>query len=162
MSSHRGLTYRLRTKTTKVVLHDTLTAPSQSNLEAFLAVKSRTQGLLTMGWHFLILRDGKLIECRPVACMGAHMRGDRFSIGIAMAGGLSELVADPETGELEAAPVDNFTPEQGVTLRDLFRHVIWPTYGDDIPFVGHSEDRPHHGRQCPSIDMEQCRAWIRS
>lgn len=158
-----GLTYRLRTKTTKVILHDTLTAPSQSNLEAFLAVKSRTQGLLTMGWHFLILRNGKLIECRPHGSMGAHMRGDRFSIGIAMAGGLSEVLDGGPDGPFnEQVPEDNFTPEQGVTLRDLFRHVIWPTYGDDIPFVGHSEDRPHHGRQCPSIDMEQCRAWIRS
>ncbi|WP_269929967.1 N-acetylmuramoyl-L-alanine amidase [Aminobacter sp. HY435] len=143
------LTFRPREATTKVVLHDSQTPPSQTNLKHFLAVKGRAQGLLAVGYHYLILRDGRLLECRPHNAWGAHMRHrNADSIAVCLGGGVDEA------GE----PEGNFTPEQGETLRGLMAYLA-DFYGP-LPLVGHSEAYPRHSRQCPAINMEKARAWV--
>jgi N-acetyl-anhydromuramyl-L-alanine amidase AmpD len=109
-------------------------------------------GLLEVGYHYLILPDGRLVECRPHTVQGSHMRGkaNEDSIGVCVAGGLSDA------GE----PEDNFQPAQWDTLRWLYGHL--QEYYGPLLLEGHSERRPDHTRQCPAVDMEKVRKWVNS
>lgn len=161
------LNYRLRSETTAVVLHDAHVRPSQADLLHFLAVGGREKGILDVGYHFLILQSGQLIECRPAAVQGTHLRSkrNRDTIGVCLAGGRAEVCplcrgdcasANPPVYEcLKDAPEDNFTPAQWSTLTHLM-HTLRKLYGP-LPLVGHSEiDKRRHG-QCPPVDMVEVR-----
>lgn len=175
------LTFKLRLKTTRVILHASHTPPSQSNIQAFLGVRGRTMGLLDVGYHYIIPRTGMALPCRPHNVQGAHIRGkaNRDSIGVCLAGGVgvvtcedcsgSGLTLNTYTGEpthcrgcmgdtVREGPEDNFTAEQGETLRWLMDYLT-RIYGQ-LPIVGHSELRPSHHHQCPPTDMEKVREWI--
>lgn len=165
------LTYRLRSETTAVVLHDSHTPPSQSDVQHFLAVGGREKGLLDIGYHFLILRDGLVITCRPFTVQGTHMRSkrNRDTIAVCLAGGVSEQevcrCGNTESTQswpcthggclFERPPEDNFTPDQWSSLT-LLIHTLRKHYGP-LPLMGHSEiDKRHHGR-CPPVDMVEVR-----
>lgn len=48
------------------------------------------RGFADIGYHFLILRDGKVIPCRSLKYVGAHCKGHNLhSIGICYVGGRS-------------------------------------------------------------------------
>lgn len=172
------LTYRLRAETTAVVLHDSHTPPSQSDVQHFLAVGGRDRGLLDIGYHFLILRDGRLIECRPAAVQGTHMRSkrNRDTIGVCLVGGRTE---DPEPycvhghdrcyeGAADACPYcesrrvpeNNFTPAQWDTFRNLW-WALQRQFGR-LAVMGHSEIDQRHPGSCPPVDMVSVRTWLTS
>jgi N-acetyl-anhydromuramyl-L-alanine amidase AmpD len=167
------LTYRLREKTTAVVLHDSHTPPSQSDVQHFLAVGGREKGLLDIGYHFLILRDGGLVECRPHRVQGTHLRSklNRDTIGVCLAGGRAKdqhchycetrvqrgNLCGLEKCDLEDVPEDNFTPAQWVTLQFLMQ-TLAREYGRPLNLVGHNElDRNHYRGVCPFVDMQEVR-----
>lgn len=153
------LTYRLRSETTAVVLHDSHTPPSQSDVQHFLAVGGREKGLLDVGYHFLILQSGLVITCRPFTVQGTHMRSkrNRDTIAVCLAGGLSEERTQfSEFGNvIIREPEDNFTPDQWFSLT-LLLHTLRKHYGP-IPLVGHSEIDPKHRGHCPPVDMVEVR-----
>ena len=65
-----------------------------------------------IGYHFLIDRDGTIVEGRPVERSGAHTKGhNKGSIGIALFGG--------HGGSENDLFSDHFTPKQEAALRDL-------------------------------------------
>lgn len=142
--------YRKRIATTSIILHSTHTPPDKSNIEAFLAANGRRIGLLEIGYHYLILRDGNLITCRPDDTIGSHCRWhNEASIGVALAGGVDE----------EGAPEDNFTAAQWEALK-LLRLYLVPRYGP-LLLRGHTELPEYRGRHraCPPVDMEKIRTW---
>jgi N-acetyl-anhydromuramyl-L-alanine amidase AmpD len=151
------LTYRLRAETNAIVLHDSHTPPSQSDVQNFLAVGGREKGLLDIGYHFLILRDGQLIECRPMRVQGTHLRSkrNRDTIGVCLAGGRREHPEVDEWGDVHMVHEDNFTPAQWHTLTQLL-HTIRGFYGP-LPLLGHSEIDKNHRRPCPPVDMMEVR-----
>ena len=70
------------------------------------------RGWSDIGYHFLIDRDGTVVEGRPVERSGAHTKGhNKGSIGIALFGG--------HGGSENDLFSDHFTPEQEAALRDL-------------------------------------------
>lgn len=70
------------------------------------------RGWRDIGYHFLIDRDGKVAEGRPVAQVGAHVIGhNKGTIGVCLLGGHGSSEND-QFG-------DHFTPEQGEALRGL-------------------------------------------
>lgn len=158
------LSYRLRSETTAVVLHDAHLPASHANLEHFLAVGGRERGLLDIGFHYLILQNGRVVDCRPHTVQGTHLRSkrNRDTIGVCLAGGLSEARPVPpgvdwaeDGADTYRVPEDNFTPDQWHSLT-LLLHVLRKHYGP-LPLVGHSEiDKRHHG-QCPPVDMAEVR-----
>jgi N-acetyl-anhydromuramyl-L-alanine amidase AmpD len=156
------LTYKLRSETTAVVLHDSHTPPSQSDVQHFLAVGGREKGLLDIGYHFLILRDGQLIECRPHGVQGTHLRSkhNRDTIGVCLAGGLSEeFHTVDECGicyDEKRLPENNFTVAQWDTLMALMSY-LRGKYGSMLELVGHSEIDKHHKGPCPCVNMEEVR-----
>jgi N-acetyl-anhydromuramyl-L-alanine amidase AmpD len=151
------LSYKLRSETTAVVLHDAHVPASQSNLENFLAVGGRERGLLDVGYHYLILQDGRVVDCRPHTVQGTHLRSkkNRETIGVCLAGGRREHPEVDELGMVHMVPEDNFTPDQWHSLT-LLMHTLRKHYGP-LPLVGHSEIDPRHHGACPPVDMAEIR-----
>ena len=142
----RTITWKPRTATRRVILHDSHTEPEVENAEDYLRFHGRKMGLLDVGYHYLIERSGARVVCRPVRLIGSHTPGHNMDrIGICLIGGMSP------TG-----PVDNFTYQQKIGLAELWCsiEVLYP----DIPLVGHSEvQRFVDRRACPAIDMDDLR-----
>lgn len=147
--------YRRRVQTFGITLHASHTPPSKAGIVPWLQVNGRRLGLLTIGYHFVILRDGELIETRPHECQGSHARGlnERW-IGVVLAGGVDEA------GE----PADNFTLEQKETLHSLFWW-LEGVYGKPFDLLGHYEQQSMNWRtqtspRCPPCDVELLRIFI--
>lgn len=144
--------YKLRTHTRLIILHDSHSKPDIPNIVSWLRWKGRAlHGLMDIGYHFVIDRDGNITETRPQALIGTHCRGhDLDSIAICLVGGMS--LGD----EVE----DNFTPDQRTSLFDLVRKLKRQYPG--VSFVGHYEmvrakDTKHRRHVCPSCDMHDLR-----
>lgn len=145
--------YKLRTHTRVIILHDSHTKPGVERVVNVLRWQGRKMGLLDIGYHFVVDRDGHLTETRPQALVGTHCRGhDLDSIGICLIGGMSD------GGEIE----DNFTEDQRRSLFDLVRTLKQQYQG--IALVGHDELVRHRHNKgvrqhpCPSCDMDDMRS----
>jgi N-acetyl-anhydromuramyl-L-alanine amidase AmpD len=110
-------------------------------------------GLLDIGYHYIIGRNGQIKACRPEHVMGSHAPGlNHESIGVCLMGGEGE----------DGRPVDNFTLAQREALSVLLL-LLRSRYHAKV--TGHSEVqrlRTKQGakRQCPMIDMNEVRSWL--
>lgn len=148
--------YKPRPQTTRIILHDSHTIPEVCAAEDVprWAVLAHTGGLkmgiLSIGYHYIIERDGTVVPCRERELIGSHTPGHNMdSIGICLVGGREE-----EGGE----GVDNFTPEQRKSLLRLL-HELRQAY-PGVKLKGHSEVQRFHRRDhppCPPIDMDLLR-----
>lgn len=139
------LQYRPRSRTNAIILHDSHSAPAIINGEDFLCLRGRSMGLLTCGYHFIVDRDGQVVECRKHSVMGTHCPGrNHDSIGVCLMGGLSA----------EGLPEDNILAGQWKSLRTLVAG-IRGLYGP-IPVIGHSEvQHLRDGRVCPCVPPKE-------
>jgi N-acetyl-anhydromuramyl-L-alanine amidase AmpD len=132
------------------------------NVENWLKVEGRRMGLLGIGYHFVILQDGRHIMARPQDTIGSHTPGfNAYSIGIALEGGRREVPG--EDGECILRAADNFTDAQRETLLWLVGY-LRGLYGN-IKVLGHSEcgqHRYHTRGPCPALDMEKLREQLAS
>ena len=107
----------------------------------------RARGFITIGYHFVIRRNGVLEKGRPIDEMGAHVEGyNHCSVGICLVGGVNK----------KGEPEDNFTPDQMHTLAlllDDLRHHQFPK----ARIQGH-RDFPNVHKACPSFDV---REWLK-
>ncbi|MEW6121270.1 MAG: N-acetylmuramoyl-L-alanine amidase [Pseudomonadota bacterium] len=145
------MNYRARTKTTYLIVHDSHTPPSVVDGETYLRHKGRQIGLLDIGYHILIDRDGKVLICRPGDTMGSHTPGyNDESLGVCLLGGANE----------EGEPEDNFTQVQKDALKWTIEWLWrkWP----EAKVVGHTELARYRKRKlrCPSLDMGALRASL--
>ena len=115
----------------------------------------RKRGFRDVGYHFVVYRDGTVVEGRPLEQVGAHVKGyNRHSVGICYIGGLSAI------GEIK----DTRTDAQKVALRELLKDLKrrYPK----ARVCGHrdlSPDRNGDGiisdyewlKGCPSFDAEE-------
>ena len=75
----------------------------------------KARGFATIGYHYVIYRDGSIHEGRPLEQIGAHCVGhNKHSIGICYIGGCA---SDGKT------PKDTRTPEQKEALLALLRRL---------------------------------------
>jgi len=103
----------------EIIIHCTATRAdwwksksSQSKVNEVTNWHIRDRKFSDIGYHFLIDRDGTVIEGRPLERIGAHVRGHNTNtVGVALFGGFGASAND----KFE----DNFTPEQDTALRDL-------------------------------------------
>ena len=103
-------------------------------------------GWSDIGYHYLIDRDGTVVEGRPVATAGAHTRGHNSnSIGISLFGGHGSTKMD--------AFSDNFTAEQGAALHDLIVR-LKTEYPAITKVSGHNE---YANKACPGFQVS---AWL--
>lgn len=148
-----------RKSTDFLVVHCSATPPS-----ADVGVKEITQwhkarDFETIGYHYVIRRNGNLEIGRPMEVIGAHVKGyNHNSIGICMVGGVKQ-------GEVDE-PENNFAPEQFDRLWQVLCDLkkIYPS----ARILGHrdlSPDLNHDGvieqnewlKACPSFDVTE---WL--
>lgn len=144
-------TYRPRKRTDYIILHDSHTPPSLKHVQQYLAVKGRSMGLLGIGYHVMVERDGTCVYPRPPSVVGSHapLLNDR-SIGVCLIGGRTEA----------GDAADNFTTEQ---LEALVENVIEPLHilYPEAKLVAHSEvHRMKH--PCPCLDMAALRSCLQA
>lgn len=150
--------YKNRTETNRIILHDSHTTPEivkGDQVERWAGVAREGglhMGLLGIGYHFIIERDGTKVIGREVNLIGTHTPTHNLdSIGICLVGGRED--GAPNIG------VDNFTGKQRLTLFKIIER-LEETYGE-LQIVSHSEVQKYRNRQlppCPPIDMELLRA----
>ncbi|MCV4268237.1 N-acetylmuramoyl-L-alanine amidase [Pseudomonas capsici] len=135
---------------------------SATRANADIGVRDITQwhiqrGFDTVGYHYVIRRNGELETGRAENTIGAHVRGHNSnSIGVCLAGGV----------DTNNKPENNFTAAQFATLETLLGQLKgrYPT----AQILGHrdlSPDRNGDGKitpnefikACPSFDV---REWL--
>lgn len=132
-----------RTRTTHIVVHSAATRARQVEVDRdWIDRVHRKRGFLTIGYHYVIKRDGTVEVGRAEDEVGAHCRGSNSSsIGICMAGGVAEDGKTPER---------NFTSDQYAALYALIVG-IKERWGNLI-VAGH-RDMPGQATACPSFDV---------
>lgn len=140
--------YRPRRRTRYLILHDSHTQPDIASAEAHLRWQGRQMGLLDIGYHYIVERDGAVVETRPMYAMGSHTPGfNHESVGVCLIGGRN----------LGGVVEDNFTGAQRESLAWLLA-AIKDTHGP-VSLVGHTELQRFrkHPHPCPPIDMDALR-----
>lgn len=98
------------------------------------------RGWTTIGYHWVIRRDGTVEKGRREGSVGAHVAGHNAdSIGICLVGGLSQ------TG----FPEDNFTTAQRKALRKLINEILGRYPGCRV--LGHHDLDPK--KDCPCFNV---------
>jgi N-acetylmuramoyl-L-alanine amidase len=141
-----SIQFKHREETRVLMLHDSHTPPSVLRGVHVLRWAGRKLGLLEIGYHYVIDRDGHETETRPMALIGAASRRfNRTAIHICLVGGLDEA----------GVPEDNFTHEQRVALFDRIR--ILKGFYPGVSVMGHDEAERSLDHPCPPLDMADLR-----
>ena len=99
-----------------------------------------------IGYHYLIDRDGTVVDGRPVEKVGAHVKGHNTgTIGVSLFGGFSSNENDKFS--------DHYTPEQETALRDLLNK-LKRKYPSITKASGHNE---YAAKACPGFNV---REWL--
>jgi N-acetylmuramoyl-L-alanine amidase len=145
---HPIITYRPRQVTRRIIIHDshTTVAPT-ADLATYLRVLGRTRGLLEVGYHYVVERDGTYSRTRPHTTIGSHAPGHNHdSIGICLG------VSPGDPSEL--------TTGQKISLRFIITGLLF-YYGHQVAIKGHWEVQKFKGRPpCPSFDMDAIRKLV--
>lgn len=141
MKDFQGDIKKSKRKITRIIIHCSATPPTLD-----IGVKEITQwhkqrGWSTIGYHYVVRRDGRLEVGRSINRNGAHTKGyNTNSIGICMIGGV----------DMNEVAIDNFTDEQWATMRRLLK--IMQAYYSYVTIHGHNE---FANKACPSFDVQE-------
>ena len=125
---------------TLIILHCSAVRPGQQSSSKDIDRWHRARGYKSIGYHFVVRRDGSVETGRSLEKVGAHCQGhNRHSIGICYEGGL----------DADGHPADTRTPGQVKSLRELVErmHTLFPT----ALIVGHRALNPE--KACPCFDV---------
>lgn len=129
-------------KITEIIVHCSATPEGKDFTVADITRWHKQRGFRTIGYHYVVYRDGSVHTGRPEGEIGAHCVGhNAVSIGICYIGGLA---ADGKT------PKDTRTPEQREALLMLLRRLRakYP----NAKIYGH---RDFAAKDCPSFDARK-------
>jgi len=105
----------------------------------------RKRKMFSIGYHYVIRRNGEIEEGRERTTMGAHVRGfNHNSIGICMIGGVDS----------KGKPENNYEPVQFVALKQLLNFL--KTENPDAEILGH-KDFPGVAKACPCFEVKE---WV--
>lgn len=94
----------------KIIIHCSATQPTQDIGAYQIDELHKKQGWSGIGYHFVIRRNGRIENGRPLEVTGAHCKGqNKNSIGICLVGGI----------DAGGNPQNNFTDAQFQALRKL-------------------------------------------
>ena len=123
----------------EIIIHCADTPAGRDNTVADITAWHKDRGFRTIGYHYVIYRDGSIHTGRPVQEIGAHCKGhNAHSIGICYIGGKS---ADGKEH------IDTRTPEQKEALLSLLR-CLKAQY-PNATIYGH---RDFSSKPCPCFD----------
>ncbi len=130
-----------------LVVHCSATRPSMDWDVSDVRKEHLKQGWIDVGYHYVITRDGRIQEGRPLDRQGAHVRGyNHLSVGVCLIGGVSEDDVN--------VPENNFTYPQFVSLANLLVELREKFPNAEV--LGH-RDMPNVRKACPSFDV---RSWL--
>jgi N-acetyl-anhydromuramyl-L-alanine amidase AmpD len=142
-----------RTATELLVVHCSATGPTQDIGVREITQWHRQRGFDTVGYHFVIRRNGEVETGRPETAIGAHVKGHNArSIGICLVGGVNTA----------GKPENNFTPSQFSALTELLARLR--SHYPDTRILGHRDLSPDLNgdgnitpnefiKACPSFDV---------
>lgn len=148
--------FKDRSSTDLIVVHCSATRASMDIGVREISQWHVQRGFDTVGYHYVIRRDGRLETGRPEGVIGAHVRGHNArSIGICLAGGVDN----------QNQPADNFSAKQLTALETLLRELT--SRYPQARVLGHRDLSPDLNgdgvitsnefiKVCPSFDV---RAW---
>ena len=123
----------------EIIIHCADTPAGRDNTVADITAWHKDRGFRTIGYHYVIYRNGSIHTGRPVQEIGAHCKGhNAHSIGICYIGGKS---ADGKRHE------DTRTPEQKEALLSLLRQL--KAQYPNATVYGH---RDFSSKPCPCFD----------
>ena len=125
---------------TFIIIHCSAVRPGQRSSALDIDCWHRSQGYQSIGYHFVVRRDGTIETGRKLEEIGAHCKGhNRHSIGICYEGGLNA----------NGQPADTRTSKQMKSLRQLVERMH--TYFPKALIVGHHD--LNHTKACPCFDV---------
>ncbi|MBR6142437.1 MAG: N-acetylmuramoyl-L-alanine amidase [Bacteroidaceae bacterium] len=123
----------------EIIVHCADTPEGRDNTVADITRWHKDRGFRTIGYHYVIYRDGSIHNGRPIEEIGAHCKGhNAHSIGICYIGGKS---ADGKKH------IDTRTPEQKEALLSLLRQL--KARYPNAQIYGH---RDFSSKPCPCFD----------
>ena len=126
-------------KINEIIVHCAATREGRDFTVEDITRWHKARGFATIGYHYVIYRDGSIHEGRPLEQVGAHCVGhNKHSIGICYIGGCA---SDGKT------PKDTRTPEQKEALLALLRRL--KARFPNATIHGH---RDFAAKACPSYD----------
>lgn len=142
--------YTRRKSTDAIVIHCSYTRPSwDGGVREIREWHVDDNGWIDVGYHFVIRRDGRVENGRPMWAVGAHVGGhNSTTLGICLVGGMAEDGKTPE---------ENYTPEQWDSLKLLVK-VLREIYYPHGPEVKGHRDFPGVAKACPCFDAGE---WFR-
>lgn len=124
---------------TLFIIHCSAVRPNQQSLAKDIAQWHKERGWQTIGYHYVVRRDGTIENGRPTEQIGAHcISHNRYSIGICYEGGL----------DAEGKPKDTRTDAQKAAMRKLIVR-LKETYPLAV-IVGHRDLNPQ--KACPCFN----------
>lgn len=139
----------------EIIVHCTATPEGKDYTVADITKWHKARGFKTIGYHYVVYRDGTVHAGRPEDQVGAHCQGhNAHSIGVCYVGGLT---ADGKTAK------DTRTAAQKQALRNLL--VKLRKKYPKAKILGHRDTSPdtnHNGKvdkwewvkDCPSFDAK--------
>lgn len=129
----------------EIVIHCTATRPdwwasrsTKAKVNEIRRWHVEDRGWSDIGYHYLIDRDGTVMEGRPLEKTGAHTKGrNKGSVGISLFGGFG--------GAADDQFLDNFTEDQERALSDLISQ-LRRDYPSITTVSGHSQ---YAAKACP-------------
>lgn len=133
-------------KITEIIVHCTATHPdflpgrtTAARVQEVKRWHTKLNGWSDIGYHFLIDRDGTVVDGRPINRDGAHVRGrNAGTIGVSLFGGHGSAETD--------SFADNFTDAQEAALVDLIQ-TLQRKFGE-VPVTGHNQ---YAAKACPGF-----------
>ena len=120
--------------------------PAEDKVNEVRRWHTQERGWSDIGYHFLIDRDGTVVDGRPIERSGAHAKGfNKTSVGIALFGG--------HGGSQDDKFDENFTPQQDRALRRLIAQLRME-YPAITTIMGHNEVSP---KMCPCFEVS---SWL--
>ena len=125
---------------TLIIIHCSAVPPGRQSSALDIDCWHRAAGYKSIGYHFIVRRDGTIENGRRLEEVGAHCTGhNRHSIGICYEGGVDN----------DWQPTDTRTPEQRKSLRELVERMH--AYFPEALIVGHHDLNPM--KACPCFDV---------
>lgn len=127
----------------EIIVHCTATPEGRDFTVADIRAWHKARGWSDIGYHYVVYRDGRVIEGRPVGQVGSHVAGHNTgTIGVTYVGGVS---ADGKTAK------DTRTPAQRAALLWLVGALVRKHRGVR-KVTGHNQ---YAAKACPSFDVRR-------
>lgn len=129
-------------KITEIIVHCSATPEGKDFTVADITRWHKARKFVTIGYHYVIYRNGEVHNGRPERQVGAHCTGhNSYSIGVCYIGGVAK---DGKT------PKDTRTSAQKLALERLLKHLK-----ERFPNATIRGHRDFAAKACPSFDATE-------